>query len=511
MAWTKTDPIQVQSASPIYDGRFTDIARPAKVSSIVRNDKTWSFTNPVYAVQYITGDWCLVDTGDIEVSSVLPAQSVDVNGYVINGSMKNPVPGGKQGMHQSQFDSGINPITVDDETWDAALTASFPIALTAKDSFLSATSRVSSDINNWRGAVAGKDPILQSVDVLTCSEQAPTKTQLRPAVTDRTGKKYDSADINLDLLPSLDTTGFTFSNYTGWDGYDPGDNEFAYFERGSSKLFPVWCNDFTGRNIHPMSHMEDYHEQVADFFSEAYLMLCTDFSNTEKQQLAINLCQIGIDYYETGLQSASVDSSWWTTPIIVTGHLMGNSEMRNCFASGSMLKVSRDMLDFYYWADRIDSGDAYPSAYITPGETYAGYKVYFRNNLALGREHEQLRPDEWTPITVSGDESWKDDNYRTTSDTAPHVGMILAEQAVGLQSYHNHPSTFEMMTRWMVDADPEADKAILDTYYNAPTDTYPPSLAVKSSRITFIDEMWTEHWDNYIWPADGGTTTRGGV
>jgi hypothetical protein len=93
---------------------------------------TWTFSTPVLAGQFVTGDWWIV--GPATVTAIGPAPTSATP--FMNGSVRNlPTANGK-----SAFDSRLNDGT--DESWwfDASLRSYPPVPLKAGDSLVSSIS-----------------------------------------------------------------------------------------------------------------------------------------------------------------------------------------------------------------------------------------------------------------------------------------------------------------------------------------------------------------------------------
>ena len=474
MAGVDNQTIFVQSEEPLLDSRFPSGPRGGGlVSSINKNGVIWTFSAPVTAGQYITGDWWVLDAGGgITVSSVSPTpiySGVDDSGR--NGSMLNPSPG-----DDSPFDGRVRA------GYDELLGITFPQAMVGGDALLS-TESLSGETVNWAGASIQSKVRVNKLEVLTVVSSEPPADALRPAYVDRTQTLYRASDI-VGVLPDIDTTSITLPSYPA-----SGLGTVDYYVRGLTRPWVMFVPDFFGNDVHPAQNMNGYHREVSEFLSEAFTMLTTDISTTELQNA---VTQLGIDYYHNALAVVQFDSSYWRSPILIAGYLLNNAGMLNGYTGSNLFTGSRDFPDFKYFADLNAPAT---SAFITSGETYSGFTVFFVNNTAANRSYEQLRPDEWTALTVNGQEAWKDDQYRITSDTYPHVGQVLAAQILGLTTNWDHAPTFDMMQRWMVDADPATDKALLDLYYgDEPTNPYTPQLAEKSSQSDFVDDMFAANW-----------------
>ena len=411
---------------------------------------TWTFSENVTAGQFVTGDWWILDEGSgVPLTTVFPAP-----GSGRNGSMLNPVSGGNH-----PFDNRVRA------SYNEALGATFPLDLSAGDSLVSTISR-GNETGDWASANIDSKVQVKTAAVLTVLDAIPPADAFRPAYTDRTHTIYRTSQIDYDSIPALDTTNITTTH------------NLDYYERGLERPWMVFVYEWPGRDVHPHQNMKGYHRYIGEFLSEASLMILTDLEN--KKTLIDRYVQLGIEYYYAGTTGLA-DSSYYVAPVIISGRFLGNSGMMNAFVNDNILATPRDYPDFYYYADRNDTTT---SSIVPAGETWSGHTVFFRNNLAANRGYEHLHPSEWN-LTVGGDsESQKDEDYRIGQDTHQHVGMVLAARILDLQTEWNHDPTFDMMDRWVNDADTTAEFNILSQYDSGAV------KAVNSSRNDFIDAMW---------------------
>jgi len=471
MAWTTTAMgWHTYDSSPLYRGSNPyNAAIGSQASSVQYFGVTWTFDTDYTVGQFIDGSWWVVDPGDgVTINSVSPAPSSGRN-----GSMVNPVSGGGQGFH-----SGAN-------AYNAELSVSFPLSINAGDVLLSSVEK--SDNTMWDGTTLNSTHVfLKEVGVLTVLASPPPVDAFRPSYCDRTQTIYTISQIVADNIPSVSTAGIT----------SPSAGNFASaaerLARGVSRPWMVFVPDWQSRNSHPQLHQNNYHREIGQYLSELCCFVCSDDPN--KEAAVHGLIQLGIDHYHAGLNGQAT-GDFWVAPTIMAGHFLNDLAMKNCFINDVMQCVPRDCADFFLMSDMTATTQ---SAHIPTGEAYAGHLVGFRNNLALNREYEHLRPDEWVPLTANGDEAWKDDTYRTGTDSHTVVGMALAAQLCGLQSEWAHDATFAYVQRYMIDADVAAERGILDTYYPGGLD-YPPTSATKTSRNAFVDSMFNTYWTEYVW------------
>jgi len=431
-----------------------------EVDEITQYGITWTFSTDVTAGQFVNGDWWVLDEGSgVTVSSVSPGTSGGRN-----GSMINPEVGTDQG-----FDDRASG-----GTYDSGLNVSFPLSLEGGDALLSSISRAS-ESGDWDGANIDSKAKLNTVAVLTIVDSVPPADAFRPSYMDRSQTIYRASDIDYESIPELDTAGITFES-----GVD-----LEYCERGLERPWMLFISDWMGRDLHPHQNQKGYHREVGKFLSKATLMLVTDLE--DKETLINRYVQLGIDYYYVGIQGYG-DSTYYVAPVVIAGHFLDDSDMMDAFINDDILSMPRDYADFYYYADRNDTTT---SSIVPAGETWSGHTVFFRNNLAINRGYEHLHPSEWYLTSKGEDEAFKDEDYRIGQDSKQHVGMILAAMILDLQTEWDHNATFDYMDRWMDDADPAAEYAILSIYDAGALQ------ADKSSDSSFIDDMWDLYRSSY--------------
>ena len=390
-------------------------------TSINQYGVTWKFSKSVTYGQFVTGDYWIVDSGGgVTVNSVSPAPS---NGK--NGSMINPLPGKGQG-----FDSG-------GEDYESAMSISFPVKVVAGDALLSSISLNGSETSNWEGKSIGSNSRLRTVAVLTILSKVPPSGTFRPSYVDRSQKLYNVSQINTNVLPNVSATSLPAHS---------GFSTLGFFERGMERPWILFGNDWQSRTLHPTEQMNDYHEQVGFFLSEASLLLTT--SVADKTTLLHRYIQVGIDYYHCG----PTDSSAWTWPVIFTGLLLDDPNIYNYWINHPSKRTQREHEKLYYIGD---VSTAKTSSIIPKGKTWVdwvtkeGKSVAFRKQI--GEEYDHLHPSEWTCYAPH----CKAEVYRTQFDVYPLVGMVLSSIIVDkhlakdVNAMIAHNPVRDYIYRWM--------------------------------------------------------------
>lgn len=427
-------------------------------TSVSQYGITWNFDKDYVVGTFVNGDYYVVDDGGgVTVVSVSPGPSSGSN-----GSMVNPVSGGNHG-----FDSGARG------GYNSSLQASFPLELNAGDSLVSSIS-LSGGGSGWNGGSIDSKALLKTAAVLTVMNRVPPPGTFRPSYVDREQTLYNFANIRRDVLPGLSTSGIAKPSAHGFD------SPLAYLKRGLQRPWLLFVHEWPGRDIHPADNMFGYQRSIGEFLSELYTYLVTD--QPIDDQLLAYVVQLGIDYHHIGI-SGNGDSSYYVMPSLMAGFLLNDRDMLNAFRENRIQSVPRDYPDFYFASD---SNASLKSSLISLGQTWNGFSVFFRNNTASNREYEHLHPSEWDDSY----DHWKDNSYRLTQDSHPHVGMVLTARLLGLQDEWSHEATFAYIDRWMVE-DHVANARVMSQFGSGGG-----GADIPRSGSSFIDDMWAKYRQN---------------
>lgn len=424
-----------------------DITGTQELSEITQYGVTWTFADKETVGQFVTGDFWVLDDGDVKVISVSPSPTEGRNGSILN-----PVSGG---MHP--FDDRVRAY------YNADLAAEFPLMLEGGDALVSTIS-LGDETTNWAEDAIDSKVKVRTAAVLTVLNDIPPSDAFRPSYMDRNQTIYSQSDINYSNIPSLSSTDITYSH------------DLSYYERGLERPWILFVNEWPSRDAHPHQNMNGYHKNTGEFLSEASMMILMDIP--DKNTLIDRYIQCGIDYYYSGITGEG-DGSYYVAPVLITGHFLDNDAMKNAFVDGYILATPRDYPDFYFYEDRNDNT---VSSIVPAGETYAGHCVFFRNSTLINRGYEHLDPSEWDLTADGVTIAEKDEVYRSGIDTHQHVGMVLAAAILGLKTEWNHDATFVMMSRWMNCANTSDEEAM------------GAGSAENSSNSEFIDAMFSIHW-----------------
>jgi len=465
--WYLVEPVIAKSPGDV-DATIKD-STPTKSNSLTQFGITWVFSEEVEYGQFISGDYYVVDAGKgITILSASP-----MNDAGENGSMINPVPGEGQGF------------TVSGYNYNSALSVAFPASLEAGDAFLSSISRGDADSQDWSGSRLGSNSKLKTVAVLTVLSEHPPAGTFRPSYSDRGQTLYNTSQINFGVLPEKAITA-TSPLHVGF-------GTLEYFERGMERPWILFGRDWQSRSVHPYENMDNYHEQIGFFLSEASVLLASDIPN--KELLINRFIQVGIDYYYN-----RSDSAIWAWPVVFTGLLLGEPNMYNFWINNPDVRTQRGHEKLYY-AEDVEEKTV--STIVPANETWvdwitpAGKHVAFRKQVGL--EYEHLHPSEW--ICYKPD--CKSEVYRAQHDVYPLIGLtlssILVDKKVGLDvnAMLAHDPIRDYADRWMSDIFNKGRYVASGATYiqemkdNTSFTIYKYTYGNGGS--TFINEMWKTH------------------
>ncbi len=359
-----------------------------QTKSIEQYGITWTFRDNVTAGKFVNGDYFVIDSGSgVIVDAISPNPS---NGNY--GSMVNPVPSQGQALSSRG------------EQYVASLGVSLPLTLKAKDSLVSSIASDDTDTKDWAGNTAASPVRLRTAAILTVLGEIPAQNSFRPSYMDPQKRIYNISRIDFSLLPSLSLGSTTHK-------------PLSYYERGLERPWLLFGNDWQSRSIHPSQNMNNYHEKIGAFLSEASAILMTDLPNKEK--LLYLYIQTGIDYFN----GRARDSASWAWPIVFTGLMLNEEDMYNYWINNPGIRTQRDHEKFYYIGDRNESTQ---SSIIPKGNTWVAWKTTEGKSVAFskqkGEEYEHLHPSEWTCFKPH----CKGEVYRAQHDVYPIIGTTLA-------------------------------------------------------------------------------------
>jgi hypothetical protein len=370
-----------------------------QVSQITQYDFTWTFSQPVTAGQYVTGDWWVV--GPVTVTSVTPAPTDGMNGSVVNP---------KAGTTQGYDNRGPN--------YDASMTAQYPVTLAAGQSLVSTESLahpgdVPPDSISHKGH---PEDVLRAAAVLTCVSVAPAADAFRPAYVGDWRETYRVSQLRRDLLPALDPPA-TLPDLTALN----------------HSLERIWLDhkaDFTSGYFHPLANMPEYGRDMTTVISQASLEVL--LKNPDETTLE-RLVQKGIDWYGVVLSNNNLwvanggHDSGRKWPIIFAGIMLGNDKMMHVSAA-----FAEDQQTYY--GKRFGSDATGGLFTISPG--------------APNEKHEETDPATWATDGKGINNGSRAENYRKLNGPT-WMGEALAGRLMGAMDLWDHPPFFDYVDRWV--------------------------------------------------------------
>lgn len=342
---------------------------------------TWTLDHDYTVGQFANGDFYVVaDTVEgsepnvviIDVDPGATDISQDGETFSVNGNMVNPDPEAIGGGHQA-YDERTGT-----GTYNATLLVDVPIVLKPNESLVSTISwqigedgcPARYDSNPAASLYHMPRPPLRVAAVLTCLAEAPPAGTMRPPYAGTNKPLYDSADINVSLLPDLTpASGMdTFSNIC--DLVDHCWLDHVTSEQGE------WHN--------PTENMSYYGRNQMSNINLAILALCTNLTEEQKTELATYVCQIGIDEYYVVANGGGwgkaggamrIGRKW---PILFTGWIMGIQAMEDVGSTYAInsSRFQEDSQLFYISQTEVDQHAATTRTNCTiTHEDYGGNQV----------------------------------------------------------------------------------------------------------------------------------------
>lgn len=405
------------------------------LSSLSQYGITWTFDKAYPVGQFVNGDYWVV--GPVTITAISPAPSGGRN-----GSMVNPMPGQYQAYDDRQT------------YYSAALLRVPPYALAAGESLVSSQSLTSGDLTNGTYIdMQGYDVVrnnatwwatyTKSAAILTCVAEVPPVKAFRPPYVGPSKPYYLADNLQWGILPhlSIPTSTPSLMNYT------------RYFQR-------PWIDHQDigySRSMHPADNMPNYGQSLCGMVGDAALLLCLDYTDTQKQNLLAGLVQIGIDNYHTILLNPHL---WYAAgghgigrkfPVLFAGLMLNQPEMLAARGYSS----SEDM-STYYGSDRNPAQTLW-TGWQDSGHPYAQNVLYvFQNPDNPNYCHENYTPAQWNLPPFPTDGMWpnKHEGYKRICALA-FPGQTIAARILGLKSAWAHEAYFSFVDRWMYENETE--------------------------------------------------------
>ncbi len=296
-------------------------------SSVSQYGITWTFSQDRPVGQFANGDWWVV--GPVTISNINPKSS-SASDYT-NGTMINPIPDQTQGLYRNGPDN--HPENT--PKYDAAknISLQLPVVVQAGNS-------IYSTLNNpdtWVSGAAQEKTWFKETAVLTVVSSVPPEGSFRPpyAGTNKAIKSnWNVSSLDYSVLRSLAIPVPANAPALAWLEEA---TKRPLLEMSSthvnSNWKAAWNEDKSGG-----FPRRTYGNEIGHISGTAGLMLNTNLSHTQKQRLAINMVQWGIDIY--GLLGAGM--KWVPNgghqggrlmPIYIAGKMLNDPEILS-LASG---------------------------------------------------------------------------------------------------------------------------------------------------------------------------------
>ncbi len=382
-------------------------AAPAdKKTAISQYGITWTFSQPVRAGRFVTGDWWVI--GPATVTGVSPAPADGRNGSVVN-----PPAGKTQGYDDrcAGFDPGLR--------------AAFPRTLQPGQSLVSTASveKIGVETPDTVPGQYCRGPLRTAV-VLTCARKAPPAGAFRPAYVGDWRETFTVARLRKDV-PQLAAPGAV-----------PGVKRHERF------LERIWLDhqrQWVNRKMHPLENMPDYGREITNIVSTVGLLCLLEDPDGRFETVRRRFIQKGIDYYGA---VQSNDDLWlgngghnsgrkW--PILYAGFMLNHDGMKNVEAT-----FQEDQQTYYARTFHGKPRDKKVAAWlIAPGNPNA--------------KHEEVAPEKWETFgDERGNNGTKAEGYRKLNGPT-WVGEALAARLTGMTGCWNHPAFFDYVDRWVAE------------------------------------------------------------
>ena len=395
------------------------LAKGENVTTLSQYGIIWTFSKPVLAGRFVTGDWWVV--GPVEVSSVSPAPKDGLNGSVVN-----PKAGDKQG-----YDKRV-------VHYDESMRCLFPLNLKPGQSLVSTESlkNLGEPPSEAVYPKAHKECALRTAVVLTCLDKAPPADAFRPAYVGDWKEIFRAGDLHRERLPALARV--------------KDSPDLPKLERNFERIWLDHKAGFTSGFIHPLGNMPDYGREITALVSTAALTLILSDPEKKNETLLLRFIQKGIDNYGV-VRSNNVI---WTAdgghdsgrkwPILFAGLLLGHDGMMHVKAA-----FAEDEQTYY-------------------GKGFKGQTVLWTiRPVHISARHEESDPAKWGTFGQGPNNGFKADGYRKLNGPT-WLGQALAARTMGAMELWDHPAYFDYVDRWCK----EEGEAAADPFTKAMWNTY---------------------------------------
>jgi hypothetical protein len=371
--------------------------------------------------------------------------------YVRNGSMLNP-----PAREEVAFDSGVR------NYFKFSLLARPPVLMKPGDCLVSTISLKVGEKSNFPYQSEGwrehnDDSPVKTAAVLTCLADPAPADAFRPSYGDRSQKIYLARRLRWHLLRSLPIPKDA-PNISTW---------IRVFQR-------PWFNTCFFGFEQPMENMPHYGQWVGQAMSIGGLMLMVNYEPRNKEELVINMVQVGIDYWglvrngHPGWQGWGGHGSGRKFPIVLTGILLGDEEMAAPTKAFPKVEFGEDNQTMY-------------------GHGWTGATALFAGHSGIQSSTGQPERPKWGPYENLPPSKWTQANcnsecYRRANTSGAWVGEALVIRMLHAEKDWNHDAFFDYVDRWMTEDDRPAIPVLMK---------YWPEIGLYNS------DHW--NWEGYTW------------
>jgi hypothetical protein len=396
-------------------------------TSVTQNGTTWTFDTDYTTGVFVNGDpWVKensLGTG-VTISSMTPTPDASGSSRIKHGTMINPTAG--YGVSQG-WDN-------DAQLYSESLNVGndLPTTFSSNTSLLSAVSITADD----------QRPQLDQINILTIlpANVTPDANDFRPPYcgTDKT-LTWNKSDIDYSVLSSLAQP----NNGTNVPALATVE---SYMARSWIEVQHTSAQQYSL----PLQNQPNYGREMAHQLNKVMLSLQLDYTNAQKEILAIQICQYAIDIY-----GAAKNGGLWRAaggfnhtrkaPLLVGAKLLGDLNMIAYTDATVHNLFGEDRSTFYVTQSDVDRGHAAHSGNIwteaedhnpaTDGDARrrTAYTVSDIGMAEWGEQHDNQPERDGANWDVS---------YRDVVGVGL-VGSVLVTEIMGLRSQWNHEALFD--------------------------------------------------------------------
>jgi hypothetical protein len=444
------------------------------VSSVTKNNITWTFDTNYLVGQFATGDYYVVAPDGLNIIDIDPLPTNSPR--IMNGSMINPTFTGSNRNRQG-YDAGLATTyeSTLENTVGIGVSTETPLHVAAGSSLISSESIAT--------VQAVPNPQLQSVEILTVLASTPASGSFRPPYcgSDKT-INFNVSDIDYEILPSLSLSGISLPSPTTL--YESRLGNITSRMRHATVDHFRSIGAFT-QGASAIDNYPNYGREFSSLVGTLSLLLMLDSAAMEaalsvtRAEIAISLIQMGIDLYGT-----VVAGNYWHSvgglnsgrkwPIMFAGLLLDNTAMKNI--GSYAFTPFNDGIDSYYNGIFGDSQWTTTKPFQEDGQCfYVGTKDYNSTHLPywgdtghspfVGPFHNQALCEpylvsdyglpEWGEnemgLPAVSDKYFSLETYRLTTNTNGWVGIALClhilDSTCGTKALWNNNAFIDLMDR----------------------------------------------------------------